>query len=355
MDSGPTSPVSPPYVPAGTLALALLASVVRAGALFAAHIASGSSALLTASVHALIEASSQTLMLTGHARVKSRSELWEEPRATYELAFWGPVAGTLLYALGAGVAIYEGARTIVAPRGLDKSDPALLALAAAILVTMVMLWQLRTLVRRRLPADATLALPRGMGPPLVLALGVELRAALVGLSAAALGSVAASRLGVVGADGAASIAIGLIMAATAAGFAVEVKALLSRDRTSRDPMARDRKEPLPSSLPPPEAPSPGAPLPEGSASTDSAKIAVPVPAPPVAAVPSMIRIPEARDIGPAVAARTPLDVPNAFTKPTEFAKTAESPAADGSPGDDPPTGAPSSNRKARKKARRRHS
>jgi hypothetical protein len=334
MTLGRNAPVN---VTVGTLVLSLVASVVRAGALFAAHIASGSSALLTAAVHALIEASSQMFMLTGEARLRSRSELWREPRATDELTFWGPVVGTLLYALGAGVAIFEGVRSIVAPRGLDKSDAALLALAAAILTTVVLLWQLRMLVRRSLPADAGPTLPRSLGPVVVNTLGMELRAGLVGLSIAAFGIVLASRLGVVGADSAASIAVGLVMAVTAASFAVEVKAILARDSAAAAPLSDDTSKTDGEGHPAAAKPNGAAPTPE---------------------MPAIARMSEGKAIsGVAVVAGQQSAAPHVLAKAAQSPQFAGEDATDGFPGDDePPTGGTSSaSRKTRKKARRRHS
>src|SRR3982750_3477091 len=91
-----------------TLVIALVANLGIAISKFAAAAITGSSAMLTEGVHSEGDSTNQLLLMWGrHApeRVPDKLHPFGYGR---ELYFWSFVVAVLVFALGAGVSIYEG-------------------------------------------------------------------------------------------------------------------------------------------------------------------------------------------------------------------------------------------------------
>lgn len=204
----------------------LLVAVTKAGA--AAW--TGSSAMLSEAIHSFVDTGNEILLLYGMRRSARRPDPAHPLGYGRELYFWSFIVALLIFALGAGVSIYEGIGHIRRPEPI--SDPVVnyVVLGLAFLFEgaswLVSLRQFRA-------AKGALgyyeAFRRSKDPPAFMVL-FEDSAALLGILIAGFGTFAASSLGRPVFDGVASILIGLVLGTVAVLLARESKSLLIGER-----------------------------------------------------------------------------------------------------------------------------
>jgi len=195
---------------------------------------SGSSSMLTEGFHSVVDSLNQILLLYGQSRGRKPPDTRHPFGYGRELYFWSFVVAILIFAVGAGVSIYEGYQHILEPEAL--SSPTLnyiiLALAFAMEGTS---WALaaREFVQAKGDTGWWQAIKRSKDPANFIVL-FEDSAALAGLIVAALGVWASHAWNDPRIDGAASIAIGLILASVAGLLAREAKGLLIGESAEPD-------------------------------------------------------------------------------------------------------------------------
>jgi cation diffusion facilitator family transporter len=209
-----------------TLLIAFAANLGIAASKFVAAMITGSSAMLTEGVHSVVDSANQLLLIWGRRQSRKPADRQHPFGYGRELYFWSFVVAVLVFALGAGVSVYEGVVHIMAP------EPAVSPLVAyAVLLFAFLLEGGSTFAAFRdfRAAKGTLgwfeAVRQSKDPPAFIVL-LENGAAMAGILAAALGLALAQLTGNPVFDGAASIVIGLILGLTAAFLAIESKALL---------------------------------------------------------------------------------------------------------------------------------
>ena len=97
------------------LVIALAANVGIAIAKFIAAAITGSSAMLTEGVHSLVDSTNQLLLMYGQKRASKPADARHPGGYGRELYFWSFVVALLVFALGAGVSVYEGIVHFIEP------------------------------------------------------------------------------------------------------------------------------------------------------------------------------------------------------------------------------------------------
>jgi len=218
--------MSAPTTSTRTLVVALLANLGIAISKFVAAAITGSSAMLTEGVHSVVDCTNQLLLMWGRRASKRPPDKRHPFGYGRELYFWSFVVAVLVFALGAGVSIYEGILHIMHP------EPAVSPYVAyAVLLIAFLLEGWSTLEayqdfnRSRGNLSWWQAIRRSKDPPAFIVL-LENGAAMAGIIAAAVGLAMSQLTGDPFYDGAASVVIGLILAVTSCLLAYESKALL---------------------------------------------------------------------------------------------------------------------------------
>jgi cation diffusion facilitator family transporter len=209
---------------------ALAANVGIAIAKFIAAGISGSSSMLTEGVHSLVDSGNQILLLYGQSKARRAPDATHPFGYGRELYFWSFVVAILIFAVGAGVSIYEGWKHWREPEPL--ADPVLnyivLAIAFALEGTSWFI-AMREFGASKGNIGWWRAIRESKDPPGFMVL-FEDSAALAGLVIAAIGVWASHAYADPRIDGLASIAIGLILALVAVLLARESKGLLIGER-----------------------------------------------------------------------------------------------------------------------------
>jgi cation diffusion facilitator family transporter len=193
--------------------------------------------MLSEAVHSLADTSNQLLLLLGQRRSRRPADARHPFGYSKELYFWSFVVAILLFSMGAGVSIYEGVSKLKTPHPISFPIVNYVVLLIAIALELgSTFFALREFNAQR-GSRPFLGALRGSKDPALFTVLLEDCAALAGLALALAGNLAADQLGWLAADGAASIGIGLILAAVAAFMSTETKSLLIGEAASADVVA----------------------------------------------------------------------------------------------------------------------
>lgn len=209
-----------------TLLIAFAANLGIAVSKFVAAALTGSSAMLTEGIHSVVDSLNQVLLLWGRRQSRKPADARHPFGYGRELYFWSFVVAVLVFALGAGVSVYEGVLHIMEPEEAVSPIVAYAVLAFAFLLeggsTLAAFREFRA-------AKGSLgwfqAVRQSKDPPAFIVL-LENGAAMAGILVAAAGVALSQATGNPFFDGAASVVIGMILAVTALVLAIESKALL---------------------------------------------------------------------------------------------------------------------------------
>lgn len=205
---------------------ALIGNSLIAATKFAAAAITGSSAMLSEGIHSVVDTGNQGLLLFGLARSKRPANAEHPFGHGKEIYFWSFVVAILLFALGAGISIYEGVHHILAPEPVTSPIVNYIVLGLA-MIFEASAWYLAFREFKRAKGDLGYfeAVQKGKDPTLFVVL-FEDSAAMLGLVVAFAGILTGQLTDNPYLDGVASIVIGLILGGTAAWLAYETKSLL---------------------------------------------------------------------------------------------------------------------------------
>ena len=205
---------------------AIAANVAIAITKFVVAGITGSSAMLSEGVHSAVDTFNGVLLLVG-LKLSQRPATPEHPFGHgKELYFWSLIVAVLIFGLGGGVSFYEGVQHIRHPEPMH--DPLwnyVVLGVAGLFEGSSFLIALRQFRKQAGANPFWEALHRSKDPTTYTVLAED-SAALVGLVVAALGIAASQRFDMPELDGAASLVIGILLAAVAVVLIMESRSLL---------------------------------------------------------------------------------------------------------------------------------
>jgi cation diffusion facilitator family transporter len=216
---------------------ALAGNLLVAASKFIAAAVTGSAAMLSEAVHSLVDTVNELLLLYGIARSNRPPDRVHPLGYGRELYFWSFVVALLIFALGAGVAAYQGVDRLLHPVPIERPVVIFIVLALSLAFEGASwLVGMRAFRAAKRSLSWWAAFRRSKDPPMFIVV-FEDSAAILGLGVAGAGAAAAILTGDSRWDGVASLAIALILAGVAGLLARESKALLIGERA--DPSLSD--------------------------------------------------------------------------------------------------------------------
>ncbi len=193
---------------------------------FVAATVTGSSAMLSEGIHSVVDTGNQVLLLYGIKKAGRPADDTHPFGYGMELYFWTFVVAILIFAVGAGISIYEGISKLLAPHPLRNPYINYIVLSLAMVFEAAAWWIAFKEFRKSKGRLGYLAAVRASKDPTVFTVLFEDSAAMLGLIAAFIGIALGEVLGLPILDGVASIVIGVILGLTAIFLAYESKGLL---------------------------------------------------------------------------------------------------------------------------------
>ena len=211
---------------------ALIGNLLIAATKAAAAAISGSSAMLSEAVHSFVDTGNEVLLLYGQHRAAKPPDRTHPLGYGREIYFWSFVVALLIFALGAGVSIYEGISHIQHPEPIEDPLVNFVVYGFAALFEGIS-WSYGWSAFQRIRGDkGIMAAVRASKDPTSFMVLFEDSAALVGIAIAAAATALSLYLDAPWIDGTGSILIGLVLGAVAIILARESKALLIGERAA---------------------------------------------------------------------------------------------------------------------------
>jgi cation diffusion facilitator family transporter len=194
----------------------------------------GSSAMLSESVHSVVDSGNEVLLLYGQHRSRKPPDKTHPLGYGREIYFWSFVVALLIFALGAGVSIYEGIIHIQHPEPMTRPLINYAVYGASAVFEGISWWFGWSAFQRNRGGLGVMAAVEATKDPTTFMVLFEDSAALIGIVIAAAATALSTQLGKPWIDGAGSILIGTVLAAVAVLLARESKALLIGEGASRE-------------------------------------------------------------------------------------------------------------------------
>ena len=205
---------------------ALIGNGLIAVTKFIAATLTGSSAMLSEGIHSTVDTSNQVLLLYGLHRSKRPADDLFPFGYGKEIYFWSFLVAILIFAVGAGISVYEGVHQLLHPQPMEN------VIVNYIVLTFAMLFEgaawyfaFKEFTKTKGRRGFLEAIQQAKNPSIFVVL-FEDSAAMLGLMVAFFGILLGQLTGNVFYDGLASVLIGLILGATAIWLAYEIKGLL---------------------------------------------------------------------------------------------------------------------------------
>ena len=193
---------------------------------FVAASMTGSSAMASEGIHSLVDTGNQLLLLHGLKQAKQPADELFPFGHGKEIYFWSFVVAILIFAVGAGVSIYQGVHHILRPAELINPIINYVVLGLAILFEAGAWWFAFTAFGKAKGRQGYFQAVRTGKDPTLFVVLFEDSAALIGLVVALLGVGLTQYTGNGIYDGMASVIIGAILGGAAIWLAHETKGLL---------------------------------------------------------------------------------------------------------------------------------
>ena len=213
---------------------ALIGNALIAVTKFAASVFTGSSAMLAEGIHSLVDTGNQGLLLYGLHKAKKPADEQFPFGHGKEVYFWSFVVAILIFAMGAGISLYEGVVHILHPEPVENPMINYVVLGFALIFEGgAWFFAFKEFSRAKGKWSYVQAVQRGKDPTIFMVL-FEDSAAVLGLIVAFLGIWLGQLTGIAYFDGLATVIIGLILGGTAIWLAYETKGLLIGESANRE-------------------------------------------------------------------------------------------------------------------------
>lgn len=229
------------HTPKTAIYAALIGNLLIAATKAVAATITGSSAMLSEAVHSAVDTGNALLLLYGLHRAAKPPDQRHPFGYGRELYFWCFVVALLVFALGAGVSIYEGVSHLRDPEPITRPEVNYIVLGLAFLFESGSWWfGWKSFSASRRGGSLWSSITDSKDPTSFMVL-FEDSAALLGIVIAAIATFLSVQLGDPRIDGAASILIGVILALVALVLGRESKELLIGERASPELSAAIRE------------------------------------------------------------------------------------------------------------------
>ena len=229
------------YTSRTAIIAALIGNLLIAVTKGAAALITGSSAMISESVHSLVDSGNEVLLLYGQKRAATPADLRHPFGYGRELYFWCFVVALLIFALGAGISIYEGVVHIRHPEPMSRPWINFAVLAFAFVFEGISCWfAWKAFSAAQGDQGFWESIHESKDPTSFMVL-FEDSAALVGIVIAAVGTWLSLTYQAPWIDGLSSVLIGLVLAAVAVLLARESKELLIGERAAPELSAAVRR------------------------------------------------------------------------------------------------------------------
>jgi cation diffusion facilitator family transporter len=206
----------------------------------------GSSSMLSEAIHSTVDTGNSVLLLVGIKRSERKADAEHPFGYGREIYFWSLIVAVLIFGLGGGMSIYEGIQHIRHPEPLTDPKWNYIVLAAAAVFEGISFGiGLHAVFKTKGKKPFWTALHDSKDPG-TFNVVAEDSAALAGLALAAIGVFASHYFQMPVLDGAASVAIGLLLVVVAVVLIIESRGLLigegmdrATTRTVRDMVQQD--------------------------------------------------------------------------------------------------------------------
>jgi cation diffusion facilitator family transporter len=193
---------------------------------FIAAFMTGSSAMFSEGIHSVVDTGNQMLLLYGLKQAKKPADDRFPFGHGKEIYFWSFVVAIMIFAVGAGISIYEGIHRLLNPVPLENIMVIYIVLSLAMIFEgAAWFFAFKEFKQAKGKWGYIEAVQRSKDPSIFVVL-FEDSAAMLGLLVALLATILTQVTGNLYFDGIASIIIGFILAGTALWLAFETKGLL---------------------------------------------------------------------------------------------------------------------------------
>jgi cation diffusion facilitator family transporter len=225
----------------------MLGNSAIAATKFIASAMTGSSAMLSEAIHSVVDTCNQLLLLWGLRQAKKPPDEEFPFGHGKEIYFWSFVVAIMIFALGAGISIYEGIKHLRDPHPVSNPMVNYIVLGLAMIFEGgAWFFAFKEFRAAKGKLGFIRAVREGKDPTLFVVL-FEDSAAMFGLIIAFVGILLGQLTGIPYFDGAASVVIGLLLATVAGWLAHETKGLLigeaAGSETRRELMAPVESDP----------------------------------------------------------------------------------------------------------------
>ncbi len=220
---------------------ALAGNLLVAITKFIAASITGSSAMLSEGIHSVVDTGNQILLLFGLKQARKPADELHPYGHGKEIYFWSFIVAISIFALGAGISIYEGIHHLLDPTPVKNALVNYIVLALAFIFESGSLsFAFNEFSKEKGKYGYLESVHRGKDPTNFVVL-FEDTAALLGIIAAFAGVLLGELTGKLYYDGIASIVIGIILGTTAIFLAYETKGLLIGESANKEIVLKIRE------------------------------------------------------------------------------------------------------------------